>query len=144
MTTLWGYNIQSAVLSSVFYGAQTCSLDLIVLSFFLPQEINIYLCVWFLPQRYSNICSIIIAFSDLLSTLPYPYGAPTVPGLPHIGAMCLSVYSYLLPSPYTHPWDNKWSLKSQAGVIIEVEKMCIFSYSFSFQWLLPLHVNQFK
>lgn len=48
------------------------------------------------------------------------------------------------PLPILIHETTQWSLKFQDGVIIEIEKMCIFSYSFLFQLLLQLYVNQFK
>lgn len=99
--------------------------------------------MWFLPLRYSNICSMIIAFSYLLSTLPYPHGVPTVPGLPHIWVMCLSVYSYLLPSPNTHTRDNTM-ISEIPGWCHYWDRKDVYLFIFFFIPVLQLHVNQFK
>ena len=76
MASLWGYSIQSSALHSVFCDAKIHSLDFIFFFFFV--SINIYLCVWFSPQKCSNICSTIVARNHyLLNALPRPCGVPT-------------------------------------------------------------------
>ena len=90
MTSLWGYSIQSSALHSVFCDAKIRSLDFI---FFFFVSINIYLCVWFSPQKCSNICSTIVVRNHyLLNAPPHPCGCPLAPGLPHSWMMCLPVF----------------------------------------------------
>lgn len=88
--------------------------------------------LWSLPLViYWAHCLILMVFPQCLACLT--------------SEQCVSWCIHIcFPLPILIHETTQWSLKSQDVVIIEIEKMCIFSYSFLFQLLLQLYVNQFK
>lgn len=144
MASLWGCSIQSSarhwfcvVLKSVLW----------ILSFFFFISINIYLCVWFSPQKCSNICSAVVARNRyLLSTMPSPCKAPTGTQPASQLVTRLPVFKPSSRSQRSYFTQHKELLKARAGVITEIEKMwiiSIFSYFSFFPHPLQTSSNQF-
>lgn len=136
------YSVFSAPL--VLCGAKIRSLDFI---FFFFISINIYLCVWFSPQKCSNICSAVVARNRyLLSTMPSPCKAPTGTQPASQLVTRLPVFKPSSRSQRSYFTQHKELLKARAGVITEIEKMwiiSIFSYFSFFPHPLQTSSNQF-
>ena len=131
--------LQYSVFSSPLFSVVLKSILWILSFFYIYISINIYLCVWFSPQKCSSICSAVVARNRyLLSAMPSPCTAPTGTQPASQLVTRLPVFKPSSRSQRSYVTQHKESLKAQAGVIIE-----IFSYFSFFPHPLQTSSNQF-